>query len=73
MHCCRWETAANALCSLTCSTFSADASLMAAGFEESYVQVWSLKGEPLRGLKENFEQSNIRDGEQPKLAAPARC
>lgn len=46
---------------LTCSTFSSDLTLMAAGFEESYVQVWSLKGEPLRGLKNNFSLSEVRD------------
>lgn len=46
---------------LTCSSFSEDLSLMAAGFEESYVQVWSLKGQPLRGLKSNFSMSEIRD------------
>jgi transcription initiation factor TFIID subunit 5 len=46
---------------LTCSQFSSDLSLMAAGFEESYVQVWSLKGEPLRGLKNDFNASQIRD------------
>lgn len=46
---------------LTCSQFSKDLSLMAAGFEESYVQVWSLKGESLRGVKNDFTLSEIRD------------
>ncbi|CAO1619192.1 unnamed protein product [Sympodiomycopsis kandeliae] len=46
---------------LTCSTFSDDLSLMAAGFEESYVQLWSLKGEPLRALKSDVRLSEIRD------------
>jgi transcription initiation factor TFIID subunit 5 len=46
---------------LTCSKFSPDLSLMAAGFEESYVQIWSLKGEPLRGLRNDFTLSQVRD------------
>lgn len=46
---------------LTCSTFSEDLSLMAAGFEESYVQVWSMKGEPLRGLGPDVNLTSIRD------------
>lgn len=48
---------------LACSTFSEDVSLMAAGFEESYVQVWSLKGEPLRGLRGGLSLSSVRDAE----------
>lgn len=46
---------------LTCSTFSQDITLMAAGFEESFVQIWSLKGEKLRGLRGNPQLSSIRD------------
>ncbi|SNX87195.1 related to TAF5 - TFIID and SAGA subunit [Melanopsichium pennsylvanicum] len=46
---------------ITCSTFSDDITLMAAGFEESFVQVWSLKGEKLRGLRGNPNLSSIRD------------
>lgn len=46
---------------LTCSSFSPDLTLMAAGFEESYVQLWSLKGEPLRELESDFNLSAIRD------------
>lgn len=34
-----------------CCTFSPDISLMAAGFSESYIRLWSLKGEKLRGLR----------------------
>ncbi|KAI0068451.1 TFIID and SAGA subunit [Artomyces pyxidatus] len=44
-----------------CCTFSQDTSLMAAGFEESYIRLWSLKGESLNGLKSDFQLSNIRD------------
>ncbi|KAI0321729.1 TFIID and SAGA subunit [Amylostereum chailletii] len=44
-----------------CSTFSQDTSLMAAGFDESFVRIWSLKGEPLNGLKSDFQSGSIRD------------
>ena len=48
-----------AMCSLRhsspCCTFSQDTSLMAAGFEESYIRLWSLKGEPLNGMRSNLE------------------
>lgn len=47
---------------LTCSTFSDDLSLMAGGFEESYVQLWSLKGEALRPLRGDVSLSDVRDG-----------
>jgi transcription initiation factor TFIID subunit 5 len=47
---------------ITCSEFSKDASLMAAGSEESCVRLWSLKGEKLRGIRSDFEASNVRDG-----------
>ncbi|KDN43214.1 WD40 repeat-like protein [Tilletiaria anomala UBC 951] len=51
---------------LTCSVFSHDTSMMAAGFEESYVQVWSLKGETLRGLRSDFDLSEVRDAKTLK-------
>lgn len=35
---------------------------MAAGFEESYIRIWSLKGESLNGLKTDFNPNNIKDG-----------
>ncbi|KAJ7225582.1 TFIID and SAGA subunit [Mycena pura] len=44
-----------------CCTFSQDTSLMAAGFAESYIRVWSLKGEKLRGFRSDFTSSSIRD------------
>ena len=34
---------------------------MAAGFSESYVRIWSLKGEKLRGFKSNFNPAHIND------------
>ncbi|KAJ7169812.1 TFIID and SAGA subunit [Mycena filopes] len=44
-----------------CCTFSGDTSLMAAGFSESYVRLWSLKGEKLRGFRSDFTSTSIRD------------
>lgn len=49
--------------SAPCCTFSPDTSLMAAGFAESYIRIWSLKGEKLRGLRSDFQSSSIRDCE----------
>lgn len=34
---------------------------MAAGFEESYVQLWSLKGEPLTGLRGDVNLREVKD------------
>lgn len=47
--------------SAPCSTFSQDASLMAVGFAESYIQLWSLKGDKLRGMRSDFDTNAIRD------------
>ncbi|KAI0304813.1 TFIID and SAGA subunit [Russula brevipes] len=44
-----------------CCAFSPDTSLMAAGFEESYIRLWNLKGEALNGLQSEFQLNNIRD------------
>ena len=46
---------------LTISRISPDLTLMAAGFEESYVQLWSLKGERLSPLQSDLNLSNVRD------------
>ena len=35
---------------------------MAAGFGESYIRLWSLKGEKLRGMRSDFTPSSIKDG-----------
>lgn len=34
---------------------------MAAGFAESYIRLWSLKGEKLRALRSDFSSSNVKD------------
>jgi len=36
---------------------------MAAGFSESYIRLWSLKNEKLKGLRNDFSMSSIKDGE----------
>ncbi|KAE9408168.1 TFIID and SAGA subunit [Gymnopus androsaceus JB14] len=48
-----------------CCTFSQDTSLMAAGFSESYIRLWSLNGEKLRGMRSDFSAGSIRDLDQP--------
>ena len=35
---------------------------MAAGFAESYIRLWSLKSEKLRGMRSDFQPSSIKDG-----------
>lgn len=47
--------------SLNCITISEDASLIAGGFSESYVKIWSLKGEKLRSLKNNITPAKVND------------
>ncbi|KAG6818000.1 hypothetical protein H0H87_009155 [Tephrocybe sp. NHM501043] len=44
-----------------CCTFSQDTSLMAAGFAESYIRLWSLKGEKLQGMRSDFNSNAIKD------------
>lgn len=34
---------------------------MAAGFAESYIRLWSLKKEKLKGMKSDFNLNNIQD------------
>lgn len=46
-----------------CCTFSADTSLFAAGFAESYIRIWNLKGEKLKGLRSDFQSSAIKDSQ----------
>ncbi|GJJ76979.1 transcription initiation factor TFIID subunit 5 [Entomortierella parvispora] len=51
----------NAHKNINCVAVSEDATLMAAGFSESYVRIWSLKGEKLRGFRSNFNPARISD------------
>lgn len=48
---------------MNCLSISEDTSLIAGGFSESYVKVWSLKGEKLRGLKNNINPAHVNDSE----------
>ena len=34
---------------------------MAAGFAESYIRLWNLKGEKLKGMRSDFQESSIKD------------
>lgn len=36
---------------------------MAVGFSESYIRLWNLKGEKLRGMRSDFDANAIRDRE----------
>ena len=47
---------------MPCCEFSPDTSLLAAGFSESYIRLWSLKGEKLKGMRSDFQTTSIRDG-----------
>ncbi|EJU01186.1 WD40 repeat-like protein [Dacryopinax primogenitus] len=44
-----------------CATFSQDSSLLATGFEQSYIRLWNLKGEKIRGLRSDFDLTNVRE------------
>jgi transcription initiation factor TFIID subunit 5 len=45
---------------------------MAAGFAESFIRLWSLKGERLKGMRSDFQPGSIRDGRQLDLFAGTR-
>ncbi|KAI1316959.1 Transcription initiation factor TFIID subunit 5 [Mortierella claussenii] len=51
----------NAHENINCVAVSEDATLLAAGFSESYVRLWSLTGEKLRGFRSNFNPAHIND------------
>ncbi|KAJ1925228.1 Transcription initiation factor TFIID subunit 5 [Tieghemiomyces parasiticus] len=46
---------------LNCTAVTEDLSLLAGGFSESYIKLWSLTGEPLRGLRSNFNPALVND------------
>src|SRR5882757_8470984 len=50
------------LYSASASAFSPDVSLIAAGFNESYIRLWNLKGEKLRGMRSDFDPADAKDG-----------
>jgi hypothetical protein len=47
--------------SLTTTAFSEDSTLMAAGFSESYIRLWNLKGEKLRSMRSDFDPKAVTD------------
>ncbi|KAL0080985.1 WD40-repeat-containing domain protein [Phycomyces blakesleeanus] len=47
--------------SLNCVTATKDASLLAGGFSESYIKIWSLKGEKLRSLRNTLNPAHVND------------
>ncbi|KAJ1922302.1 Transcription initiation factor TFIID subunit 5 [Mycoemilia scoparia] len=44
---------------LNCTALSDDLSLMAGGFSESYIKIWSLKKKPLLGMTSDFDPLSI--------------
>ncbi|KAG0325364.1 Transcription initiation factor TFIID subunit 5 [Dissophora globulifera] len=51
----------NAHENINCVAVTEDATMMAAGFSESYVRLWSLTSEKLRGFRSNFNPAYIND------------
>jgi hypothetical protein len=47
---------------MTCAGFSQDSTLMTVGFAESYIRLWNLKGEKLRGMRSDFQVTGVKDG-----------
>ncbi|GAA5893440.1 hypothetical protein JCM6882_008034 [Rhodosporidiobolus microsporus] len=45
--------------SVTTALFSADSSILAAGFGESYIRLWSLTGKGLRGLRTDLGAEEV--------------
>ncbi|KAJ2002496.1 Transcription initiation factor TFIID subunit 5 [Coemansia thaxteri] len=52
---------------LNCATVSDDLSLLAGGFSESYIKIWSLKHEPLRGFVSNIQPGTVNSEEDMDL------
>lgn len=50
--------------SLISTEFSDDSSLLAAGFSESFIRLWNLKGEPLNGVRSDFEPHRIKSSNE---------
>lgn len=53
--------------SAPCCAFSPDTTLMAAGFSESYIRLWSLKGENLRGVRNDKSTDSAKNCELPEV------
>ncbi|KAB5588383.1 NADPH oxidase isoform 1 [Ceratobasidium theobromae] len=46
---------------MTCASFSQDSMRMAVGVAESYISLWNLKGEKLRGMRSGFQVTGVKD------------
>lgn len=49
--------------SLNCVTMTKDATLIAGGFSQSFIKIWSLKGEKLRSLRNTINPAHVNDCE----------
>lgn len=47
--------------SLNCVTTTKDATAIAGGFSESYIKIWSLKGEKLKSLRNTINPAHVND------------
>ncbi|KZT44566.1 WD40 repeat-like protein [Sistotremastrum suecicum HHB10207 ss-3] len=45
----------------SCLSFSQDSTLLATGLTESYIRLWNLKGEKLKGYRSDFQESAVKD------------
>ncbi|KAF8759006.1 WD40 associated region in TFIID subunit, NTD2 domain [Rhizoctonia solani] len=43
-----------------------DSTLMSVGFSESYIRLWNLKGEKLRGMRSDFQVTGVKDASSLK-------
>ncbi|QRW00358.1 transcription initiation factor TFIID subunit 5 [Ceratobasidium sp. AG-Ba] len=59
-------TVHDAMDGMTCAGFSQDSTLMAVGFSESYIRLWNLKGEKLRGMRSDFQAAGVKDASSLK-------
>lgn len=62
-------TMLNAAREVNCTAFSEDTELLAAGFADSHVQVWNLKGEKFLPFKKGTELYNTNIRESSSLSA----
>jgi transcription initiation factor TFIID subunit 5 len=46
---------------------------MAAGFSESYIRLWSLKGGKLQGMRNDFDSDEVNDGRSSSLSYASRA
>ena len=44
---------------MTSCAISDDSTILAAGFSESYIKLWNLKGEPFKPMTSDFDASTI--------------